>query len=182
MSSKAVNKQRRKRPPTAQGRLRRNVGLVVMNGDGKVLAGLRAHASGDKAWQLPQGGIEGRERPLTAAYRELAEETGVQFAEVKLVAERPSWTRYFLPREWTRGRRFAGQVQKWFLFTYQGEGLPDLARAKDKEFEALDWVEPAWLQQHVIAFRQPVYQTVFEGFGAYLGGPYAAKDEDAASA
>lgn len=174
MSSEApVNKPRRKRHKGQQGRLRRNVGVVIINSDGKVLAGLRAHASGDKAWQLPQGGIEGRERPLTAAYRELGEETGMQFEEVKLVAERAAWTRYFLPREWTRGRRFVGQVQKWFLFEYKGEGLPDLARAKDKEFEALDWVKPEWLQQHVIDFRKPIYQTVFEGFGEHLGGEYA---------
>lgn len=172
-SDTRASKPRHKRGRRPQGRLRRNVGLVIVNAERKVLAGLRAHASGDKAWQLPQGGIEGRERPLTAAYRELGEETGVKFEEVKLLAERPSWTRYFLPREWTRGRRFAGQVQKWFLFEYRGEGLPDLARAKDKEFEALDWVDPAWLQKHVIDFRKPVYQTVFEGFGKYLGGVYA---------
>lgn len=154
-------------------RLRRNVGLVVINPDGKVLAGLRAHASGDKAWQLPQGGIEGRERPLRAAYRELREETGLTEREVELRGELEFWTKYYLPKEWTRGRRFAGQTQKWFLFAYTGEGLPDLSRAKDKEFEALDWLDAAWLEQHVIAFRKPVYHTVFQAFGAFLGGVYA---------
>ncbi|NBX86216.1 MAG: hypothetical protein EBQ80_03105, partial [Proteobacteria bacterium] len=37
------------RPGAQQGRLRRNVGIVVMNAEGKVLAGLRSHANGDKA-------------------------------------------------------------------------------------------------------------------------------------
>ncbi|MBI1309034.1 MAG: RNA pyrophosphohydrolase [Proteobacteria bacterium] len=150
------------------GRLRRNVGLVVVNGEGKVLAGLRAHANGDKAWQLPQGGIEGREQPLQAAYRELGEETGLTKADVVLVQQLPHWIVYYLPREWTRGRRFVGQKQKWFLFSYVGEGLPDVAKASDKEFEALDWLVPEWLVEHVIAFRKPVYRKVFAAFKAHL--------------
>lgn len=151
-------------------RLRRNVGMVIINDDGLVLAGLRAHANGDKAWQLPQGGIEGRERPLTAVYRELFEETGVVRDDVELLGELARWTVYFLPREWTRGRRFAGQKQKWFVFRYLKDGVPDVKLAKDKEFEALDWVQPDWLVQHVIDFRKPVYRDVFAGFADYLKG------------
>lgn len=157
-------------------RLRRNVGLVIMNADRQVLAGLRAHANGDHAWQLPQGGIEGRERPLNAAYRELREETGLTRDQLKLVSERKGWTTYLLPEEWTRGRRFAGQTQKWFLFQFTGSGVPDIARATDREFEALDWVDPAWLQNHVIDFRKQVYSDVFGGFGRFLGGVYAPSE------
>lgn len=155
-------------PNAGRGRLRRNVGLVIINADGLVLAGLRSHANGDKAWQLPQGGIEGRERPLVAAYRELKEETGLEEHEVELLAERGSWIDYWLPREWVRGRRFAGQTQRWFAFRYVGEGLPDMARAIDKEFEALDWVEAGWLTEHVIAFRKKVYAEVFKDFAIHL--------------
>lgn len=151
-------------------RLRRNVGLVIVNGEGKVLAGLRSHANGDKAWQLPQGGIEGREAPLAAAYRELEEETGVQAQDVELIFEKPEWTTYILPKEWTRGRRFAGQRQKWFLFRYLHDGIPDLTRAKDKEFEALDWVDADWLVGHVIAFRKPIYEMVFKAVATRMKG------------
>lgn len=154
--------------PGGRGRLRRNVGLVIINAEGQVLAGLRAHANGDKAWQLPQGGIEGRERPIVAAYRELKEETGLPQAEVELLAERKTWIDYWLPKEWVRGRRFAGQTQKWFAFRYVSEGLPDMKRAIDKEFEALDWVDAAWLQAHVIDFRKKVYAEVFREFAAFL--------------
>lgn len=149
-------------------RLRRNVGLVVMNADRKVLVGLRAHANGDRAWQMPQGGIEGRERPMAAAYRELQEETGLTRADLTLVAERKKWTVYLIPGEWTRGRRFAGQTQKWFLFQYNGEGLPDLTRASDHEFQALDWVDATWLKENVIDFRKKVYEDVFSGFSDYF--------------
>jgi len=141
------------------------VGLVVRNAQGKVLAGLRAHASGDKAWQLPQGGIEGRERPATAAYRELREETGIDPRAVKLVREHGAWIDYHLPASMTAGRRFVGQTQKWFLFEYLETGLPNLAKATDREFEQLAWVEFDWLIAHVIDFRKPVYKAVKKVFG-----------------
>lgn len=170
----------RKRPQARQGpgRLRRNVGVVITDGKGKVLAGLRAHANGSKAWQLPQGGIERGERPLQAAYRELEEETGITREDVKLIAERGRWTQYWLPKEWVAGRRFAGQTQKWYLFIYTAKQAPDVAKASDHEFEALDWVDPTWLQQHVIDFRKPVYDKVFSAFNKHLGGGYAPADEE----
>ncbi|HEX2859852.1 MAG TPA: RNA pyrophosphohydrolase [Alphaproteobacteria bacterium] len=164
------HKRRRNHPKHGADRsLRRNVGLVVVNHAGLVLAGLRYHtASKESAWQLPQGGIEGRERPLTAAYRELAEESGLQPDEVTLVAENAGWTTYYLPREWTQGRRFKGQTQKWFLFRYLKDDLPDISRAAHKEFSELKWVQADWLHDHVIAFRKPIYAEVFKNFRNHL--------------
>lgn len=155
---------------TARRRLRRNVGLLIVNAEGKVLAGLKSHANGDKAWQLPQGGIEGREKPDVAMFRELKEETGLDAHEVEILAERRSWIDYWLPKDWVKGRRFAGQTQKWFCLKYLGEGVPDIARASDREFEALDWLDAAWLEDHVIDFRKKVYAKVFREFSPFLAG------------
>lgn len=165
-------------------RLRRGVGLVVINGRGQVLAGLRQHSKAEAgahaAWQLPQGGIEGREKPLEAAYRELHEETGLTQADVELIHEFPHWTRYYLPKDWQPGKRFIGQTQRWFLLRYTGtEAIPPISRALHKEFSELDWVDVNWLISHVISFRQSVYRQVFRDFAPYLGTPPQTTQETA---
>ena len=70
-------------------------------------------------WQLPQGGIDAGEAPQIAAFRELAEETGIRSA--KLIYELPDWLRYDLPENLIgtalKGR-FRGQKQKWFAMQF----------------------------------------------------------------
>jgi len=166
MSITTAQNPARRRPHNP--RLRRGVGLVIVNNHGQVLAGLRAHAHGESAWQLPQGGIEGRERPLTTAYRELQEETGLIQTDVELIQELPRWTIYYLPKEWQPGKRFIGQTQRWFLFRYKGDDTPAIEKALHKEFSKLDWVEVNWLISHVIAFRKAVYRQVFHAFAPHL--------------
>ena len=52
---------------------------------------------GMPAWQMPQGGIDPGESPAEAAFRELAEETGTDKAEI--VAESGDWHCYDIPAE-----------------------------------------------------------------------------------
>ena len=54
---------------------RAGVVAVVRRDDGLVMAFERADLPGQ--WQLPQGGLEAGESPVEAAWRELAEETGL---------------------------------------------------------------------------------------------------------
>ena len=157
---------RKPRPPST--RLRRGVGLLVINKEGLILAGLRHHSSGNAAWQLPQGGLEFKEQPLTAAYRELTEETGILPEEVELLATHPNWTTYILPPEFITRARFKGQRHKWFIFRYLPEEMPNLAKAKDKEFDELKWATASWVYENTISFRQPIYREIFKTYADIL--------------
>jgi putative (di)nucleoside polyphosphate hydrolase len=108
------------------------------------------------AWQLPQGGLDVGESPLDAAWREMAEETGLTVDEVELVSVREEWIGYLVP-EWARhGRRFVGQSQQWF--TFQARAADIEARPDQHEFRAWKWISPAELVDHVVEFRRASYR------------------------
>lgn len=138
---------------------RAGVGIVVWHPDGRrVLAVERAEPRG--AWQLPQGGLAEGEEPLEAAWRELAEETGLGPDDVALAAELPDWLAYELAPEQRRRPRQRGQVQRWFVFEAR---RPDIEPRPDgRELVAWRWVEPAWLIDHVPEFRRPIYDRVLQ--------------------
>jgi putative (di)nucleoside polyphosphate hydrolase len=132
---------------------RAGVVAVVRRSDGLVLAFERSDVS--DSWQLPQGGLLEGERPVHAAWRELAEETGLGPADVRLVTESPDWVVYELPQH-LRKRRFIGQAQRWYEFAVLDDGVEP--RPDGQEFVAWRWVEPSWLVRHVPEFRRVVYE------------------------
>jgi putative (di)nucleoside polyphosphate hydrolase len=80
-----------------------------------------------RAWQCPQGGIDPGETALTAALRELEEETAVR--SVRVVGA-TGWLHYDFP-DWVRAKlrpgmlKYKGQAQRWYLMLYTGEpGVP----------------------------------------------------------
>jgi len=56
------------------------VGVMLINREGLVFVGRRIDQTVE-GWQMPQGGIDGDERPVEAALRELEEEIGTAKAE-----------------------------------------------------------------------------------------------------
>src|SRR5690606_2839765 len=104
---------------------RPNVGVVLFNRQGLVWLGRRADVPRGRGWQFPQGGIDPGQDPLTAARRELKEETGVTSAEWLACTE--GWLAYDFPpeviaRDRARGRQaWAGQKQVWHAFRFTGE-------------------------------------------------------------
>ena len=154
------------------------VGVALINRTGLVLVGRRKpeagpeHVAGGFAWQMPQGGIDAGEAPQEAALRELYEETNVDAASVRLLAEAPDWLSYDLPTEirtqaW-RGR-YRGQTQRWFAFAFLGEDdVIDVAHpgggAHKAEFDAWRWVPFAELPGLIVPFKRPVYEGVVAAF------------------
>ena len=62
--------------------LRKAVGIILARDDGKIWTGKRKIGIGVRPieknlWQMPQGGIDQNESPLSAMKRELAEETSI---------------------------------------------------------------------------------------------------------
>ena len=95
--------------------LRTGVGVIVLNSNNKVFVGKRKDNPGDR-WQMPQGGVDEGEDFLTAAYRELKEETSIK--KVEMIKEIDGTITYELPDHllgiiW-KGK-YKGQKQKWFL-------------------------------------------------------------------
>ena len=74
--------------------LRSGVGIVVLNKADKVFVAKRID-NAKNFWQMPQGGVDEGEDFLTAAHRELEEETSIK--NVKLISELDGFITYNLP-------------------------------------------------------------------------------------
>jgi len=146
---------------------RANVGIVLVNDQGKVLALERSDIKG--AWQMPQGGLDEGEEPVTAAVRELWEETAISLKQIQLLQECEDWLVYELPKEMRTAKIGRGQAQKWFLFRFTGtDEHIDLKKAQDQEFSQWKWTELTQLAQDTITFRQPIYQRLAKEFQSHL--------------
>lgn len=144
-------------------RYRRGVGALLINRDGLVLVCQRADKD-DPAWQLPQGGIDGGEKPRRAVMRELAEEIGT--ADAEILAETPDWLRYDFPDEVTSPYR--GQRQKWFALRFRGgDSDIDLGATDHPEFRDWKWVPIDALPDLVVAFKRPVYRALVDLFAPF---------------
>ncbi|MBL8022141.1 MAG: RNA pyrophosphohydrolase [Leptospirales bacterium] len=140
---------------------RPNVGIVVFNASGLVLAGERIDLPG--IFQLPQGGLEEGEDPAEAAKRELFEETGLKL-DGKPLFEIMNWLTYDFPEQIPDHlKKYRGQKQKWFFFFWDGnpETL-QLDHHHEREFSRLQWMHFGHLARDAAPFKKDVYQTVYE--------------------
>jgi len=144
---------------------RANVGAVIINGDGLVLALERKDFPG--SWQCPQGGLDNDEEPLEAVRREILEETGIHASSLELLERHPDWLAYEFPEEVQAVKAWRGQAQKWYLFRLKGKDS-QITLGEGKEFRAWEWVRMETLLSRTVDFRRPVYQELAQAFKAYL--------------
>jgi len=78
---------------------RSNVGIIIVNEEGKLFWGKRIH---QEAWQFPQGGIRENETPQQSVFRELKEEVGLEPSDVRVLGRTADWISYDLPKHLIR--------------------------------------------------------------------------------
>jgi putative (di)nucleoside polyphosphate hydrolase len=147
---------------------RPNVGIVLFNREGRVWLGKRANTQGAHLWQFPQGGVDKGEAPLSAAKRELREETGV--TSISYLDCTDSWILYDFPEGWTGSKAqkgWRGQRQLWFAFRFEGDDSEvNLQAHPPAEFSAWRWGDLHETAELVVPFKRAAYEQVIARFAA----------------
>ena len=138
--------------------LRNGVGIVVLNKNNKIFVAKRID-NPKNFWQMPQGGIDEGEDYLSAAYRELKEETSI--TKVELIKELDGFITYLLPDHllgiiW-KGK-YRGQKQKWFIMKFTGEDKEINIQTKKPEFIEWKWIDLETSTEVVVDFKLHVYE------------------------
>ena len=140
------------------------VGVMLLNGEGRVFVGCRIDQSVE-SWQMPQGGIDKGESPRQAALRELKEEIGT--AKVKILREMDEWLRYDLPEHLVGVAlhgKYRGQKQKWLAARFTGKNTDIDLEAHEPEFSAWRWVMLDELPELIVPFKRDIYRQVAAAF------------------
>jgi putative (di)nucleoside polyphosphate hydrolase len=139
---------------------RPNVGIVLVNEHDQVLWARRV--GGHDAWQFPQGGIQTRETPEDALFRELNEEVGLQPEQVQIIGRTKGWLRYRLParlRRYNSTPGFQGQKQQWFLLRMLADDTEvRFDASSEPEFDHWRWVSYWYPVLEVVDFKREVYR------------------------
>ena len=142
--------------------LRSGVGIIVLNKENKIFVAKRID-NPKNFWQMPQGGVDKGEDFLTAAHRELNEETGIK--NIELIREIEGTTTYELPNHllgiiW-KGK-YRGQKQKWFLMKFTGNDKEININTKNPEFLDWKWIDLDQITDRVVDFKLHVYKEIKE--------------------
>ena len=140
--------------------LRSGVGIVLLNKKNKIFVAKRID-NPKNYWQMPQGGLDGNEDYLSAALRELEEETSIK--SVELLKEIDEFITYELPKDllgiiW-KGK-YKGQKQKWFVMRFTGQDQEINLKTKKPEFLEWKWVDLSEITNLVVDFKHNVYKEI----------------------
>ena len=140
--------------------LRSGVGIVILNKENKIFVAKRID-NPKNFWQMPQGGVDKDEDFLSAAYRELEEETSIK--DVELIKEIDEILIYELPKHllgiiW-KGK-YKGQKQKWFLMRFLGSDNEININTNKPEFLEWKWIDLDMITEVVVDFKLEVYKTL----------------------
>lgn len=149
---------------------RKNVGIVIINNEHKVLIAKRSSINSiphDDFWQFPQGGIKPHETPIDALYREIKEELNLDQKDFKILSETTNWL-YYKKKFKKNNIEYSGQKQKWFLVKFISNDLKKISDFLNDggphEFESFKFV-PYWFPiSSVIDFKKEIYTQILKFF------------------
>ena len=107
-----------------------SAGGVVINRDGKILI----VSQRGKSWSLPKGHLNKNEDHLTAAIREIHEESGI--SELTLIKEIGAYTRYKIGKEHLEDHKELKTITLFLFTTNQMELIPI-----DKKHPEALWID-----------------------------------------
>jgi putative (di)nucleoside polyphosphate hydrolase len=146
---------------------RKGVGMMVFNDDKKIFVGKRI--DNQKAWQMPQGGVNENEDCFSAARRELYEETGIQ--SIRVIEKSKEKYTYDLP-EYLLGKiwkgKYKGQRQRWFLIKFLGPDSEINLNQKCPEFNEWKWVDIDELPKIIVPFKKKLYLSIIKEFYDFI--------------
>ena len=142
--------------------LRIGVGIILLNNKNEIFVAKRID-NPKNFWQMPQGGVDKKEKYFKAALRELKEETSI--TSVKLIKEIDKWYTYELP-DYLLGKiwkgKFRGQKQRWFIMKFLGSENEIKLDTKYPEFFEWKWIKINELTNVVVKFKLGVYKKIYE--------------------
>jgi putative (di)nucleoside polyphosphate hydrolase len=157
-------------PQVSQSEYRPAVGIMLLNKRGEVLVARRNDLP-IEAWQMPQGGIDAGETPMSAAFRELREEIGTDRAVI--LAESKAWLHYDLPAEVLAKvppDDCRGQRQRWFVMRFTGADSDINLSTEHPEFDAWKWLPVDDLPTLAVSFKRQVYVDLLREFRSLSPG------------
>ena len=117
-------------------------------------------------WQVPQGGVEERESPHDALWRELKEETGITSSSVEIASVTKDYLYYQIPCSYRHPKqKYIGQKQVWFLLNMHGsERSIRLNQSNNPEFTRWEWVSYWNVLACIVPFKKEVYRQALVEF------------------
>tara|TARA_R110002124_G_scaffold114162_6_gene268701 strand:- start:320 stop:802 length:483 start_codon:yes stop_codon:yes gene_type:complete len=148
---------------------RKNVGIIIINKDKKVLIAKRSFKNiknNNDFWQFPQGGIKSNEQPIDALYREIKEELNLDKNQFEILGQTSNWLYY--KKEITKNNKtYDGQKQKWFLVKLINNNIEQIKihlKKPNQELEQIKFVSYWFPINCVIDFKKPIYNKVLKSF------------------